>query len=74
MSLSYVRNQDELKALGWGFGQTPASVNFDAEGMTVNMSLQSNSKYRADLKMASNDRPVVLNIGTYRYLAFRMAG
>lgn len=36
------------------------------------MSLQSNSKYRADLKMASNDRPVVLNIGTYRYLAFRM--
>ena len=72
LSLSYVRNQDELKALGWGFGQTPASVNFDAEGMTVNMSLQSNSKYRADLKMASNDRPVVLNIGTYRYLAFRM--
>ena len=67
LSLSY-----ELKALGWGFGQTPASVNFDAEGMTVNMSLQSNSKYRADLKMASNDRPVVLNIGTYRYLAFRM--
>ena len=61
LSLSYVRNQDELKALGWGFGQTPASVNFDAEGMTVNMSLQSNSKYRADL-----------NIGTYRYLAFRM--
>ena len=72
LSLSYVRNQDELKALGWGFGQTPASVNFDAEGMTVNMSLQSNSKYRADLKMASNDRPVVLNIGAYRYLAFRM--
>ena len=72
LSLSYVRNQDELKALGWGFGQTPASVNFDAEGMTVNMSLQSNSKYRADLKMASNDRPVGLNIGTYRYLAFRM--
>ena len=72
LSLSYVRNQDELKALGWGFGQTPASVNFDAEGMTVNMSLQSNSKYRADLKMASNDRPVVLNIGTCRYLAFRM--
>lgn len=72
LSLSYVRNQDELKALGWGFGQTPASVNFDAEGMTVNMSLQSNSKYRADLKMASNHRPVVLNIGTYRYLAFRM--
>lgn len=72
LSLSYVRNQDELKALGWGFGQTPASVNFDAEGMTVNMSLQSNSKYRADLKMASNDCPVVLNIGTYRYLAFRM--
>ena len=72
LSLSYVRNQDELKALGWGFGQTPASVNFDAEGMTVNMSLQSNSKYRADLKMASNDHPVVLNIGTYRYLAFRM--
>ena len=72
LSLSYVRNQDELKALGWGFGQTPASVNFDAEGMTVNMSLQSNSKYRADLKMASNDRPVVLNTGTYRYLAFRM--
>ena len=72
LSLSYVRNQDELKALGWGFGQTPASVNFDAEGMTVNMSLQSNSKYRADLKMASNDRPVVLNIGTYRYHAFRM--
>ena len=72
LSLSYVRNQDELKALGWGFGQTPASVNFDAEGMTVNMSLQSNSKYRADLKMASNDRPDVLNIGTYRYLAFRM--
>ena len=72
LSLSYVRNQDELKALGWGFGQTPASVNFDAEGMTVNMSLQSNSKYRADLKMASNDRPVVLNIGTYRSLAFRM--
>lgn len=72
LSLSYVRNQDELKALGWGFGQTPASVNFDAEGMTVNMSLQSNSKYRADLKMASNDRPAVLNIGTYRYLAFRM--
>ena len=64
LSLSYVRNQDELKALGWGFGQTPASVNFDAEGMTVNMSLQSNSKYRADLKMASNDRPVVLYIGT----------
>ena len=72
LSLSYVRTQDELKALGWGFGQTPASVNFDAEGMTVNMSLQSNSKYRADLKMASNDRPVVLNIGAYRYLAFRM--
>lgn len=72
LSLSYVRNQDELKALGWGFGQTPASVNFDTEGMTVNMSLQSNSKYRADLKMASNDRPVVLNIGAYRYLAFRM--
>ena len=72
LSLSYVRNQDELKALGRGFGQTPASVNFDAEGMTVNMSLQSNSKYRADLKMASNDRPVVLNIGAYRYLAFRM--
>ena len=72
LSLSYVRNQDELKALGWGFGQTPASVNFDAEGMTVNMSLQSNSKHRADLKMASNDRPVVLNIGAYRYLAFRM--
>ena len=42
LSLSYVRNQDELKALGWGFGQTPASVNFDAEGMTVNMSLQAN--------------------------------
>ena len=74
LSLSYVRNQDELKALGWGFGQTPASVNFDAEGMTVNMSLQSNSKYRADLKMASNDSPVVLNIGAYRYLAFRMDG
>ena len=72
--MSYIEDwtEDELKALGWGFGQTPASVNFDAEGMTVNMSLQSNSKYRADLKMASNDRPVVLNIGTYRYLAFRM--
>ena len=28
LSLSYVRNQDELKALGWGFGQTPASVQF----------------------------------------------
>lgn len=65
--LSYVRNQDELKALGGVWSNARFRVNFDAEGMTVNMSLQSNSKYRADLKMASKDRPVVLNIGTYRY-------
>jgi uncharacterized protein YjdB len=72
LTLSNIKSLSDLNSYGWGIGQNPSSVNFGGTGMTVAMSIQSNSKYRADMMMANSAHPVVLNIGTYRYFAIEM--
>jgi uncharacterized protein YjdB len=71
MSMSNINSLSDLNSYGWSFGSVPVSLSFDGKGMFVAMPL-SGSKYRCDLRMASNNYPVVLNIGTYRYFAVEM--
>lgn len=64
-------NQDFTTGIGkWYLGQSGSSYQYSSDGLVVTM--QSGSKWRGDFNLGSNSNPVTLNVGTYRYLAFKM--
>ena len=64
-------NQDFTTGIGkWYLGQSGSSYQYGSNGLVVTM--QSGSKWRGDFNLGSNINPVTLNVGTYRYLAFKM--
>lgn len=64
-------NQDFTTGIGkWYLGQSGSSYKYGSDGLVVTM--QSGSKWRGDFNLGSNKNPVTLNVGTYRYLAFKM--
>lgn len=64
-------NQNFTTGIGkWYLGQSGSSYKYGSDGLVVTM--QSGSKWRGDFCLGSNSNPVTLNVGTYRYLAFKM--
>jgi uncharacterized protein YjdB len=64
-------NQDFTTGIGkWYLGQSGSSYQYGSNGLVVTM--QSGSKWRGDFNLGSNINPVTINVGTYRYLAFKM--
>lgn len=64
-------NQDFTQGPGkWYLGQSGSKYTYDENGLVVTM--QSGSKWRGDFCIGSNSNPATVNVGTYRYLAFKM--
>lgn len=64
-------NQNFADGIGkWYIDQSGASYTLDGTCITVQM--QSGSKWRGDLAIASNNNPLTINAGVYRYFAIKM--
>jgi uncharacterized protein YjdB len=64
-------NQDFTTGAGkWYINASHGSYTYDSNGLVVTM--KTGSKWRGDWCLGSNSNPVQLNVGTYRYLAFKM--
>lgn len=64
-------NQDFTTGAGkWYINASHGTYTYDSKGLVVNM--KTASKWRGDWCLGSNSNPVQLNVGTYRYLAFKM--
>lgn len=64
-------NQDFTQGPGkWYLGQSGSQYTYDENGLVITM--QSGSKWRGDFCWGSSTNPTTVNVGTYRYLAFKM--